>query len=320
MKTRFAEREDAKLLDNEHYQFKRLRAAEKLTIRIVYWKKWRHFVTKTRLSKNQRQFTKQYFYEIHTRYYLTVVKGGAYVTASRLTRNFFLSKANENIRTVLSALLPYNLTAFVHGIRSQIEINALLYKFIKDPEYHQSHFSLNEDRKRVKELKTTININTLVNGLDSNLIPYQEIYDSLSLLLHPNPSAMKFYAQAEGTPTTDGTGVFRPKVKYYFDKTVSHTESVSDWFSTHVWVFLTCIEHFLILFDDLRNDFYLNDQEREQHTTFAMAEFIAQNQSEVLRAVNDAVRAGEDPQTALNETINRLMKAKSGDSEGQREK
>lgn len=316
MKTRFSEREDAKLLDNDHYQFKRLDAAEKLIIRIVYWKEWRHFVTKTRLSKSQRQFAKHYFYEIHTRYYLTVVKGGAYVTASRLIRNFFLSKANENIRTVFSALLPYNLTAFVHGIRSQIEINALLYKFLKDPEYHQSHFSLNEDRKRVKELRTTININTLVNGLDSNLIPYHEIYDSLSLLLHPNPSAIKFYAQAEGNPTTDGSGLFRPKIKYYFDKTVSHTESVSDWFSSHVWVFLTCIEHFLILFDDLKNDFYLNDQERDQHTTFVMAEFMAQNKSEILRAVNDAVRAGEDPQTALNETINRLMKAKSEDSKG----
>lgn len=314
MKNRFVEREDAKLLDKEHYQFKRLRAAEKLTIRIVYWKKWRQFVTKTRLSKNQRQFTKLYFYEIHTRYYLTVVKGGAYITTSRLIRNFFLSKANENLRTVISALLPYNLTAFVHGIRSQIEVNALLYKFLKDPEYHKIHFSLNEDRTRVKELRTTININTLVSGLDSNLIPYQEIYDSLSLLLHPNPSAIKFYAQAEGAPTIDGTGIFRPKIKYYFDKTVSHTESASDWFSSHVWIFLTCIEHFLILFDDLKNDFYLNDNEREQHTKFVMAEFIAKNQKQILRAVNDAKRKGEDPQAVLNEAINRLMEAKSGDS------
>jgi hypothetical protein len=316
MKTRFAEREDAKLLDKEHYQFKRLRVAEKLTIRIVYWKKWRQFVTKTRLSKNQRQFAKLYFYEIHARYYLTVVRGGKYVTASRLIRNFFLSKANENLRTVISALLPYNLTAFVHGTRSQIEINALLYKFLKDPEYHQSHFSLNEDRKRVKELRTTININTLVDGLDSGVIPYQEIYHSLSLLLHPNPSAIKFYAQAEGTPTKAGTGIFRPKIKYYFDETVTHTESTSDWFSTHVWVFLTCIEHFLILFDDLKNDFYLNEQELKQHTKFAMAEFTAKHQKEILRALNDAVRTGEDPQTALNETVNRLMRTKSGDPEG----
>lgn len=311
METKFAEREDAKCLDKEHYKFKRLRAAEKLTIRLVYWRNWRQFVTKKRLSKNQCQYAKLYFYEIHARYYLTVVKGGAYVTAARLIRNFFLSKANENLRTVTSALLPYNLTGFVHGIRSQIEINALLYKFLVDPEYHQSHFSLNEDRKRVKELKTTININTLVGGLKSDQIPYQDIYDSLSLLLHPNPSAMKFYAQAEGTPTKDRTGVFNPKIKYYFDETVSHTESISDWFSTQTWLFLTCVEHFLILFDELKNDFYLSSHEREQHMTFLMAEFIAKNEKKILRTLNDAVRAGQDPQTALNETIERLTRAKS---------
>lgn len=247
METKFAEREDEKILDKEHYKFKRLRAAEKLTIRLVYWRNWRKFVIKTRLSKNQRQYAKQYFYEIHTRYYLTVVKGGAYVTTARLIRNFFLSKASENLRTVISSLLPYNLTGFVHGIRSQIEINALLYKFLVDPDYHRSHFTLNEDRKRVKELKTTININTLVGGLKSDQIPYQDIYDSLSLLLHPNPSAMKFYAQAEGTPTKDGSGVFSPRIKYYFNETVSHTESTSAWFSNHTWLFFTCIEHFLVV-------------------------------------------------------------------------
>lgn len=316
MSTRFAEREDEKLLNKDHYQFKRLRWAEKLTIRIVYWKKWRQLVTNSRLSKNQRQFAKLYFYEIHTRYYLTVVRGGAYVTVSRIIRNFFLAKANENLRTVNSSLLPYNLTAFIHGIRSQIEVNALLYKFLKDPEYHQRHFSLNEDRKRVKEFRTTININTLVDGLDTKVIPYQEIYHSLSLLLHPNPSAIRFYAQAEGTPTKGGTGIFRPKIKYYFNETVAHTESTSDWFSTHVWMFLTCLEHFLILFDDLKNDFYLNEQERVQHTEFMMAEFTARHQKEILRALNDAVRTGEDPQRAINETVNRLMRTKSDDSEG----
>lgn len=319
MSTKFAEREDAKPSDHEHYLFKNLRGSEMLTIRLVYWKKWRRLVKRSRLSKNQREYTKLYFYEFHTRYYQTVVKGTQYVTASRLIRNFFLSKANENLRTVITALLPYNLTAFVHGIRSQIEINALLYKFLKDPEYHQSHFSLNEDRKRVKELKTTININTLVDGLGSSLIPYQEIYHSLSLLLHPNPSAIKFYAQAEGTPTEDGSGIFRPKIKHYFDETISHTKSTSEWFSNHVWVFLTCLEHFLILFDDLTNDFYLNDEEKRQHSVFSMAEFTALHQKEILHAINDAHRTGEDPQKALNEFFGRLTKAESeGADESQR--
>jgi hypothetical protein len=317
MKARFAEPEDTELSDKQHYKFKNLNTTEKLTIRLVYWRTWRPLVTKSRLSKHQRQHAKQYFYEIHTRYYLRVVRGPSYVTASRLIRNYFLSKANENLRTVISSLSTYNLTAFVHGIRSQIEVNALLYKFIQDPEYHQSHLSLNEDRKRVKELKTVININTLIDGLNSNssLIPYQEIYDSLSRLLHPNPSAIKFYAQAEGTPTKDGTGVFQPKIKFYFDKTVSHTESISNWFSTQTWEFFTCLEHFLILFDDLKYDFYLNDHEREQYTNFAMAEFVAINEKEILRAVNQAARDGRDLQTALNETINRLMQTQTKDTE-----
>ncbi|MBY0409659.1 MAG: hypothetical protein K2Q97_05905, partial [Burkholderiaceae bacterium] len=180
---------------------------------------------------NQRQFAKHYFLELHTRYYLRVIKGGSYITASRLIRNFFLSKANENLRTILGALTLYNLTAFVHGIRSQIELNALLYKFLKDPEYHKNHFLLNENRKLVNQLQTVININTLVKGLGDKPLPYQEIYDALSLLLHPNPSAIKFYAQAEGTPTKDGTGIFRPQIKFYFNETISHTKSTSEWFS-----------------------------------------------------------------------------------------
>jgi len=308
MKTKFKEQEDVQPSDKAHYQFKRLSAPEKLTIRIVYWKKWRRFVKRSRLSRNQAAFVKLYFYEIHTRYYHTVVKGGSYVTTPRLIRNFFLSKANENLRTVIASLLPYNLTAFVQGVRSQIEINALLYKFLKDPEYHKAHISLNEDRRLVKELKTTININTLVDGLDSSVIPYQAAYYSLSLLLHPNPSAIKFYAQAEGTATDDGSGMFRPKIKYYFDKTVSHTETTSEWFSEQVWFTLTCVEHFLMLFDELKNEFYLNEHEKSQHSKFAMAQFVAAHEKEILRAFNEAHWSGEDPDQAVNQVIGQLLK------------
>lgn len=158
--------------DRPIYKLKTLAAPERLTIRLVYWKRWRGLVKKSRLSNAQREFAELYFKEIHVRYYISVVKGGSYVTTSRLIRNYILSKANESLRSVICALKPYNLTMFVHGLRSQIELNALISKFIQDPEYHKKHIQLNEDRARAKELDTVININTLVEKLDSTVLPY----------------------------------------------------------------------------------------------------------------------------------------------------
>jgi hypothetical protein len=305
---KFPEWGDAAPKEAGHYQFESLNRPEKFLIRLVYWKQWRHLVVGSRLSKNQASYAKRYFYELHTRYYRTVVKGGPYVTVVRLIRNFFLSKAQENLRTVLASVEPYNLTSFVQGLRSQIEINALLHKFLIDPEYHRAHFLLNEDRARVKEVPTTINVNTLIGGLDKSgsPLPYAEIYDALSLLLHPNPSAIKFYAQAE-RPSSNESGPMQPQVKFYFDETITHTQSTADWFSRYAWIFLTCVEHFLILFDGLRAEFYLNDQEQSEHQATAMAAFVAHNQSAILKAVNDAVRSGGDVEAATREIVARLL-------------
>jgi hypothetical protein len=200
------------------------------------------------------------------------------------------------------------LTSFVQGLRSQIEINALLHKFLVDPEYHKDHFLLNEDRNLVKEVKTTININTLVSGLDRNgsPLPYAVTYDALSLILHPNPSAIRFYAQAE-RHGPNGSGPPQPQIKFYFEETITHTRATADWFSRYVWTFLTCVEHFLILFDGLKAEFYLNTEEQKEHQATFMAAFVARNQAAISRAVNDAVRSGEDLQAATTEIIARLM-------------
>jgi hypothetical protein len=295
-------------LDKDTYKFKGLSGTEKSVIRITYWQNWRKLVNKSKLSKMQKKYAKLYFYEIHTRYYLTVVKGPSFVQTSRLVRNFFLSKVNEHLRAVISSIEPYNLTTFVHGLRSQIEINALLYKYLSDPDYHKNNLLLNENRNLVNELKTTVNVNTLVKKLKSENVDYQAVYDELSLLLHPNPSAIKFYGQAEGEPTADGTGVFTPRIKFYFNETITHTEQMSDWFSNKVMTFFLFLEEFLVNFDKLTNDFCINKIEEEHFENFTLAEFILKHEKEILKAFNEDERNRDGTQKNLNEAVSKIFK------------
>jgi hypothetical protein len=310
---KFEEWEGQEPKDQDHYLLKTLKRSERWTIKFVYRSRWQKIVRNKGLSNNQCKYFELYFKEIHVRHYLTVVSGGPYVTGARLIRNFFTSKANENLRAVLGALRPYNLTVFVQGIRSQIELNALLNKFIKDPAYHKQHLLLNEDRRRAKEVPTTININTLVDGLSSEVIPYQELYHELSLLLHPNPSAIMFYAQAERDPSPDAPPIGRPNLSFYFTETISDTKNTEKWFSGEVWSFLTCVEHFLILFDMLKNEFHLNEKEREEHLNFSMAAIVGRHQKEILSALNKAERQNMDKQEAINEVFRHILKKDGGD-------
>ena len=305
---KFDEWEGREPKEQDHYLLGTLKRSERWTIKLVYSFRWRKIVKNKGLSNNQCKYFELYFKEIHVRYYLTVVSGGPYVTGARLIRNFVTSKANENLRAVLGALQPYNLTVFVQGIRSQIELNALLNKFIKDPSYHEQHLLLNEDRKRVKEVPTTININTLVEGLSSEIIPYQELYHDLSLLLHPNPSAIKFYAQAERDSSPGAPPIGRPNLSFFFTETIIGTKNTEKWFSVQVWAFLTCVEHFLILFDTLKNEFHLTEQEREEHFGFAMAELVRRRRKEILSGLNKAERENTDKQHAINEVFTHALK------------
>lgn len=296
--------------NQDYHKYKNLAKSEKLTISIVYWKKWRKYVERSKLDKNKRIFFKIYFKEIHALYYLTVLKGSSYVTVDRLIKNFFLSRINENMRVILQSFNPLNLTSFIHGIRSQIETNALLNRFINDEEYFKKFILLNEDRSKVKELDTTININTLVKKIDNEHINYSEIYDELSLLLHPNPSAVSFYSQAEKTKETEGTKMAQPKLSHFFDETIIQSQSAKKWFDDHVWFFLTIIEHFLILYIDLQISFYINEEESKNHTNIALAEIISKHQKEILASVNQAVREGKNIEEAANDKIKEILSKK----------
>ena len=178
---------------------------------------------------------------------------------------------------------------------------------INDEEYFKKFILLNEDRSKVKELETTININTLVQKIDNEHLNYLEIYNELSLLLHPNPSAVAFYSQAEKTTLTEGTKMAQPKLSHFFDETITNSQFTEEWFDKHVWFFLTLIEHFLILYIDLQTSCYINNEEKTNHTNITLAKIISKHQKEILAHVNQAVREGKDIEEATNNIITEIL-------------
>lgn len=292
-----------------HHIYPTLKFVERLLISAVYRKIWKHSVSTAKLKRNETAYCEFYFKEIHARYYQRVVQGPQYVTTSRLIRNFLISKANENLRAVISALNPYNLTAFTNGIRSQIELNALINHFICDPTYHKEHLLFNEDRKRIKESeiegkKTVKNINTLIEKIGDNPLPYATEYHNLSLLLHPNPSAIKFYAQALRDKNTGSLNLHQPKLKFFFDKTIEETNETANWFRENLWLLFAMLEHFLLLIDNLKNDFFINDKEEEQFKTLAQIILVSENESALLKAVKEAHKEGTSAEEAIKNFFN----------------
>lgn len=259
-----------------YHCFDKLSKAEKFTIRMIYFRKWRKLVNSKSLDKNQKKYFSYYFKEIHALHYLRVIQGSRYKKTSQIVYNFLFSKVNENLRAILLGLKPYNLTVFIQAVRSQIELNALLNKFLLDKEYAKEHLTLNEDRSKVNELKTVININTLVNKLDESYIPYKKTYDELSLLLHPNPTGIKFYAQASKGETEDeGECLFSPKINYYFDETITATKEYDEWFKDKLWLFLTCVEHFFIMTSKLDIEFFINEKEEREFTAVGLLDILS---------------------------------------------
>nr|WP_315207244.1 hypothetical protein [uncultured Albidiferax sp.] len=286
-----------------HYPYEKLNHSERMLISLVYTYTWRKFVKRSKVSKNQKLFFSLYFKQLHASYYTRVVRGPTFITNYRLKRNFLLSRANENLRIILQSFNPLNLTSFIHGMRSQIELNALVAKFIGNEEYLKNFLFLNEDRKKVNEQPTVVNVNTLVKNLDIQLDGYQEIYDTLSLLLHPNPSAVKFYAQAEKKDNLSGSILAQPKLKFYFNETVSATEFSRDWFEGMTWSFLAHVEHFLFLFDKLSEDDLKIDADPKALHEAMMMEITTKYEKEILRVANTAVKSGEDVNRATNKFI-----------------
>ncbi|WP_296270573.1 hypothetical protein [Pseudomonas sp. UBA6323] len=270
---------DDKKYDPQKYPyhcFDKLSKAEKFTIRMIYFRKWRKLVNSKSLDRNQKNYFSYYFKEIHALHYLRVIQGSRYKKTSQIVYNFLFSKVNENLRAILLGLKPYNLTVFIQAVRSQVELNALLNKFLLDKAYAKEHLTLNEDRSKAKDLKTVININTLVSKLDESYIPYKAVYDELSLLLHPNPAGIKFYAQASKGETTDeGECLFSPKINYYFDETITATKEYDEWFKDKLWLFLTCVEHFLIMISKLDIDFFIDEKEEIEFTAVELLDVLS---------------------------------------------
>ncbi len=296
--------------NKSHYLYCGLNRPERLTIWLVYFTNWRNLVKRANLQKNEEEYFELYFKEIHSRYYKKVASTGSYLTSDRLIFNFLLSRANENVRLVLGSLNPYNLIGFVSAIRSQIELNALINKYITDKSYHEEFIKLNEDRTKVGELKTVINVNTLVRNLNNKneILPYEDIYNDLSRWLHPNPSLIGFYAQVKKGEKAQPWG--RPRLNFYFDKTVANTDEANNWFNNYLWNFLTFMEHFIILIDDLKNEFYIDEKEKEDHLIFAHSAFLEKNKKRILDAANAAHREGRDVQEAINEVYTKILNGK----------
>lgn len=286
------------------FLYRNLNKVEKLTISKVYWSNWRVCVKRSKLNRVVQNNFKLHFKELHAMYYTKVLKGPNFVSVYRLILNFFISRTNENLRTCLNSFEPYNLTSFILAIRSQIELNALLLKFIDDEDYLKKFITLNDNRA-LKELETVININTLVKKLDkyakknTEFVGYEETYNDLSLLLHPNPSAVRFYAQAFKENDSD-TSIPSPSLSHFFDNTIDKTEHTNTWFENYTVLFLSFVFHFISMVNDLPSkDFYINEKEEDEMIHVAKITYLVAHKKNLLRVVNKACKDGVDIETAL---------------------
>lgn len=234
------------------------------------------YLKNSKLDKFEARLFKIIFYELHAYFYTKVVKGYRFYTVSRLIQNFLFLRTKENLRLVLFASNPYNVSAFIHGIRSQIELNALLNKFtFENDSYFEEYFKKSEDRKNDNKL---INILTLIEKLDDEFVNYKELYENLSNLLHPNPSAVKIYAQA--VPNINSS-LFSPTINIYFDDTFPNTLESKNWFKTYIHFFALTLIHFFQLFENLNKEFFINEKEKKDYENIAMLEIL--NSKEFLK-------------------------------------
>ena len=262
-------------------KYSQLSTPEKLVISTTHYFYDRKFLRTAKLNKIEKQLFKKIFIELHVYFYFKIIKGPNYFKISRLIQNFLFLRVKENLRLVLFAYNPHNLTAFVHGIRSQIEINALLNRFTRENDsYFEEYFIRSEDRKRDDRL---INIQTLIDKMDNDVINYRELYDYLSNILHPNPSAVKLHTQA--TPSNSNfKSAFIPKISHYFAETFPNTSESKSWFGTYLLQFAISVIHFFELIEKLNKDFFINAEEKRDFEILSMLQIV--NQKEFLKYVN----------------------------------
>jgi hypothetical protein len=261
--------------------YSELSRSEKLSISMTYFFNDRKYLTRVRLDKQGKQLFKKIFIELHISYYKKIIKGPNYVKISRLILNFLFLRAKENLRLVLFSHQPYNLTAFVHGIRSQIEINALLNKFIKvNDQYYEDYFLKSEDRKNADRL---INILTLIEAMDTCVVDYKQLYDELSNILHPNPRAVKLYTQAKPSESNIKS-LYKPNISFYFTDTFPNTLESKTWFDIRSSCFARSVIDFLNMIGKMNKDFFISTSEQKDYEISLMLEII--NQREFLEYVS----------------------------------
>ena len=266
-----------------------LKTSERILISNIYRKNDKKYVRKAKLTKTEKQLYKKLFIELHVSFYENIIQGPNYIKVSRLVLNFLYLRAKENLRLVLSSYRPYNLTAFVHGIRSQVEINALLNRFIKENDkYFEEYFHRSEDRQSENPL---INILTLINKLNHEVLDYRKFYDSLSNILHPNPTAVKMHVQAK--PDKNSMNRFHnPWISFYFDRTFPRTQESARWFKEHLNVFALLVIDFIETINKLEKDFFINEKEERDFNMLAMLEIT--NQKDFLNYANKQIKEGKE--------------------------
>ncbi|WP_242917422.1 hypothetical protein [Pontibacter liquoris] len=261
--------------------YSRLSTPERMVISTTHFFYDRKYLKAAKLNNKEKQIFKKLFIELHVLFYNKVINGPRFFKISRLIQNFLFLRAKENIRLVLFAFNPFNLTAFVHGIRSQIEINALLNRFVRENDsYFEEYFTRSEDRKKDDRL---VNIQTLIDKMDNHIINYRELYDDLSNILHPNPTAVKLHTQA--TPANSSLeGAYAPKISRYFEETLPYTVESKKWFSAYLLEFSISVIHFFELIEKLNKDFFINEKEKNDFEILSMLQIVSQK--DFLKYVN----------------------------------
>lgn len=194
--------------------------------------------------------------------------------------NFFLSRTQECLRVICLSLKNDIRTSILSAIRSQIEINAFVFYLINNHEYAKAVLDKKEDREKDKgHPELMVNALTTVNRISKNWPNYKEDYDTVSKLMHPNPSAIILTGNLR-----KGDGQYsRSKIDKYFVNTWCLDAEGKNEKLNWTGMYLGYIGHFFDLFDSLPDPKKIyTDRDKEMLATF---NFIA--------TINERLRSDE---------------------------
>lgn len=169
-----------------------LSLAERVSIGISTWRKYRKYIKKSNLPKKVKDSYKNLFWELHKTFYVHTVRTGHNIMTSEVfLLDFLISSAEENVRSLLFAYNEWVRITFYSSLRSQIELMGLIYYFLETDniDYAKEFMAKNDDRNNSKDV---INIITCIEKLSKKHPWYKEQYDILSRLVHPNPSGIHY--------------------------------------------------------------------------------------------------------------------------------